>query len=175
MITQLTATLHEMRVGAEQVTLAMFRQLDEIEPVSIEPFGRVRDPRDGADDATVCVVGRHVEDGSLCRARLTEAAGSLPHVGAATTEIEHGPNPSACVDTDQRYARALVEGRPVYFCWKHSTRVRYEPELPPGTCRAVSPEAREALTARALGEIAEFDARAATYSSWLVLPLVVLA
>lgn len=64
----LTAEVRVLMVSGRQVTLSVYRQLDEVEPNAIEPFGRVRDSR-REDNDEVQVMGRHGEGGSLVRSK----------------------------------------------------------------------------------------------------------
>lgn len=68
----LSAEVRVLQVGARQVTLSVFRQLDTVGFDAIIPFGRVRDPRDdGSYDSRVMnVIGRDIETGSLVRCHL---------------------------------------------------------------------------------------------------------
>jgi hypothetical protein len=62
----LTAEVKALMIGNRQVTLSVYRQLDEVEPDEMEPFGRVRDSRDS--EYAVSAVGRHRTTGALVRA-----------------------------------------------------------------------------------------------------------
>lgn len=71
----LTAEVRALMVGTRQVTLSVYRQLDDVHPDCCEPFGRVRDSRDRAGtknlaipEPTIYVIGRSVETGALVRA-----------------------------------------------------------------------------------------------------------
>jgi hypothetical protein len=66
----LTAEVQTLVVGSRQVTLSVFWQLDRVDPLAVEPFGRVQ-PRD-ADRGFIWVVGRHAGTGALVRSRLAE-------------------------------------------------------------------------------------------------------
>jgi hypothetical protein len=65
----LTAEVRVLMVGARQVTLSVYRQLDWVPPGCLEPFGRVNDRPDGG----VEVVGRSArarDRGALVRSRV---------------------------------------------------------------------------------------------------------
>lgn len=64
----LTAEVRTVMVGSRQVTLSVYRQLDTIEPESIEAMGRVRDSQDKEDG--LYVIGRHRETGALTRSHF---------------------------------------------------------------------------------------------------------
>jgi len=66
-VTTLTAAVRVLMVGKRQVTLSVFRQLDEVDIERIEPFGRVR------DNGKQHLVGVDVETGNLVRANLMRA------------------------------------------------------------------------------------------------------
>jgi hypothetical protein len=59
------AEVRVLQIGNRQVTLSVFKQLDWVTPIWIEPFGRVSDGSDHWD--VVRVVGRHRETGVLVR------------------------------------------------------------------------------------------------------------
>lgn len=61
----LTAEVRVLMVGSRQVTLSVYRQLDEVSEERIEPFGRVRDTSTSGE---VWVVGRDTSTGALVRA-----------------------------------------------------------------------------------------------------------
>ena len=64
----LTAEVRALMVGSRQVTLSVYRQLDDVSWSEIEPFGRVRDTKEDGDSFTfVHVIGKG-PDGSLVRA-----------------------------------------------------------------------------------------------------------
>jgi hypothetical protein len=64
----LTAEVRVLMVGSRQVTLSVARQLDEVQPDEIEPFGRIctgrRKPFGGVE--MIEVIGR-ADDGALVR------------------------------------------------------------------------------------------------------------
>jgi hypothetical protein len=64
----LTAEVHALMVGSRQVTLSVYRQLDQVPHDHCVPFGRVRDAKDDPGEPyAVHVVGRHVTNGTLVR------------------------------------------------------------------------------------------------------------
>jgi len=61
----LTAEVRVLMVGSRQVTLSVWKQLDYVDPLYVMAFGRV-----GVKISmypTICVVGKHINDGSLVR------------------------------------------------------------------------------------------------------------
>lgn len=62
----LTAEVRTLMVGSRQVTLSVYRQLDEVDEGDIEPFGRVHDGK--GIPLHVSLVGRHPGTGALVRA-----------------------------------------------------------------------------------------------------------
>lgn len=71
----LTAEVRTLMIGARQVTLTVWKQLDQVHPNQIIPFGRVA-PGRNYDDSPVSyglrlwVVGKHKESGALVRSSL---------------------------------------------------------------------------------------------------------
>ena len=65
----LTAEVRCLMIGNRQVTLSVYRQLDEVGCHDIEPFGRVSDARDSArgQSGAVHVVGRKMKGEALVR------------------------------------------------------------------------------------------------------------
>lgn len=66
----LQAEVRVLVVGSRQVTLSVFRQLDEVPIQNLEIFGRVNDRRLGSDHNTIFVVGAD-DSGSLSRAHIS--------------------------------------------------------------------------------------------------------
>ena len=71
----LTAEVRTLVVGARQVTMSVYEQLDTVPPGEIEPFGRVSPRR--ATDRTIWVVGRHATTGALVSSYTLRRPGSL--------------------------------------------------------------------------------------------------
>jgi hypothetical protein len=69
-VNTLTAEVRTLVVGARQVTLSVFNQLDVVHPLWVEPMGRVRPRENGYRLSQIHVVGRAVDDGALVRSRL---------------------------------------------------------------------------------------------------------
>lgn len=78
----LTAEVRTLVVGNRQVTQAVYRQLDHIEPEHVDPFGRVHDPKTPG----LAVVGRNRLDGTLVRSSLE------PGYGAARMAVWDPPS-----------------------------------------------------------------------------------
>jgi hypothetical protein len=74
----LTAEVRVLMVGSRQVTLSVYRQLDETLPECIEPFGRVKDAQDAKKEDhhwdSLYVIGRD-HHGRLAWASLTRKEG----------------------------------------------------------------------------------------------------
>lgn len=64
----LTAEVRVLMVGNRQVTLSVYRQLDEVLLADIAPFGRVNDGK----DIGTWVVGRKLTTGELVRANVNK-------------------------------------------------------------------------------------------------------
>jgi hypothetical protein len=64
----LTAEVRVLMVGSRQVTLSVYRQLDQVMPGRIQPFGRVHDNR-SSDRDTIEVVGAN-DVHALCRSHI---------------------------------------------------------------------------------------------------------
>jgi hypothetical protein len=71
----LTAEVRVLMVGSRQVTLSVYSQLDSVDDVLIEPFGRVR-PRN-ADAEYVYLIGKRSASGELVRASIPVAEASI--------------------------------------------------------------------------------------------------
>jgi len=73
-VTVLTAEVRALMVGARQVTLSVFRQLDEIPWDRIAPFGRVNPgyPGYSGERRQVWTVGRMVDGAALVRSHMFE-------------------------------------------------------------------------------------------------------
>ena len=61
----LTAEVRTLQVGSRQITLSVYRQLDDATPDNCDPFGRVRDREH--EPNRVYVVGRDIDTGALVR------------------------------------------------------------------------------------------------------------
>lgn len=66
----LTAEVRTLMVGSRQVTLSVYRQLDEVKFTEMDPFGRVRGTSTGDKRNWIEVVGARKSDHSLCRASI---------------------------------------------------------------------------------------------------------
>jgi hypothetical protein len=105
----LTAEVRQLTVGNRQVTLSMFRQLDQVDSDHCEPFGRVHDsraPTVGGDHGghlpAVHVVGRSVDTGVLVHAHRCEPKHPAPWRGLP---------PRQSADELTRYERDLARYR----------------------------------------------------------------
>ena len=162
----LTAEVRVLMVGSRQVTLSVYRQLDETEPGEISPFGRVA-PREaepgytyvvGASAGGTLVRSRRVSSPVLARrARDTDDrarwAAERERLRRAVAEI---PRPDGAYAHAGDSARAgQIHDRLVYLC-----RLLRDDDRTP----AEFAEDAETLTACA-----------AAAAPWDALPLIVLA
>jgi hypothetical protein len=93
----LTAEVRVLMVGNRQVTLSVYRQLDEVKPEDIEPFGRVRLSHDAHGWIYVVGMGK---SGDLVRAKAS------PWVYCAQLDFDLAPKDQWCFvggDGDRRY------------------------------------------------------------------------
>jgi hypothetical protein len=79
----LTAEVRVLMVGSRQVTMSVYEQLDYVEPLLIEPFGRVR-PKKNLAYAEIHVVGRD-SDGNLVRSYVPSEPMKLSDDGYLST------------------------------------------------------------------------------------------
>jgi len=77
----LAAEVRVVMVGNRQITLSVYRQLDEVEVDEMEPWGRVRASRD-VDDATIELIGRRSTDGTLVASSVRDL-GNLVNIGTS--------------------------------------------------------------------------------------------
>jgi hypothetical protein len=63
----LSAEVRVLQVGDGQITLSMYRQLDEATFEWFEPFGRVRENERNPKDGVLQLVGRDTKTGALVR------------------------------------------------------------------------------------------------------------
>jgi hypothetical protein len=105
----LTAEVRQLTVGNRQVTLSMFRQLDNVDSDHCEPFGCVHDsqaPAVGGDHGghlpVVHVVGRSVDTGVLVHAHRFKPKHPAPWGGLP---------PRQSADELTRYERDLARYR----------------------------------------------------------------
>jgi hypothetical protein len=75
-IETLTASVKTLVVGARQVTLTIFKQLDVVDVSEMIPFGRVNPNGDGGPD-WVTVVGKRKITGELVRATAPMTVGAI--------------------------------------------------------------------------------------------------
>lgn len=85
----ITAEVRTLMVGSRQVTMSVYKQLDNVDVDQIEPFGRVR-PVDPHHDV-VYVVGREVTTGSLVKAQAHHSPG-VRHAIACPDHRPQSPN-----------------------------------------------------------------------------------
>lgn len=94
----LTAKVRVLMVGSRQVTLSVYRQLDEIPLLAMEAFGRVRaEPRPDDDEPRRIQVVGASRDGQLCASWLwrslnrmiyTDPGGRFANAGHGEQEWE---------------------------------------------------------------------------------------
>lgn len=198
----LAAEVRVLMVGSRQVTLSVYRQLDEVEPENIEPFGRVRDAKDD-EGVYVYVVGSD-DTGALVRSRQTHFvrgaafyADDLVVVGPSyKVQYPGGPLTRGTL---------TVDGRDVSVLWDYETpscegvvaledgtdgdrngdpgpcrplRDGETPRYPLSRCDSwhfISDDARAEAARRGREALARFDAETARRDAWVDLPLIVLA
>jgi hypothetical protein len=81
----LAAELKTLVIGARQVTIGIWSQLDEVPDDEIIPFGRVSPP--GNHEPVLWVVGKHKKNGSLVRSSLPRSVmGNRDWVDARVTD-----------------------------------------------------------------------------------------
>jgi hypothetical protein len=172
----LTAEVRVLMVGNRQVTLSVYRQLDEVEPDELEPFGRVNDSKDRG----LSVVGRSQTTGELVRANPVDASvnpyiwGFDMPVGALQVGRAHWDALPENYDADRKtvvhVGHITVDDRRVRFYLGPDHPLHEDPAcnfIADGRWGEVESLAREVLSARAKAAVA--------YKSLADLPLIVLA
>jgi hypothetical protein len=170
----LTAEVRVLMVGNRQVTLSVYRQLDEVDDTELEPFGRVNDSK----DRCIWVVGRSRTTGELVRAKAVPSYGrnmfwgfEMPvgalEIGAQAIWSKLRTDPETTAD---RVGAVTVDDRGVkYFVHKdyptHEDATRLS--ITAGWWPEVERLAREVIDARAKVD--------AAYKHLRDLPLIVLA
>jgi hypothetical protein len=179
----LTAAVRVLMVGNRQVTLSVYRQLDEVTPAEIEPFGRVRDRQDGAGQG-VNVVGVHRETGALVRS----VASKTPRPVIVTNWNFLN------LYVEKYFGQADADGLTLKSEWRYSTRrwilygdesdaaqmiaFEYKPRDGWGAdpfFKWKSSESREAAQPSFVRWLAEAEANDERAAQWKALPLIVLA
>lgn len=76
----LLAEVRVLALGNRQITSGVARQLDEVKPDRIEPFGRVEHKALGyhSDGYHVFVIGRDIDTGALVRSKVFQSSASAP-------------------------------------------------------------------------------------------------
>lgn len=76
----LVAEVRVLVLGNRQITTGVARQLDEVKPHRIEPFGRVEHKALGYHSAQwhVFVIGRDIDTGALVRSKVFQSSASAP-------------------------------------------------------------------------------------------------
>jgi hypothetical protein len=167
----LTAEVRTLMVGSRQVTLSVFRQLDEVTQDWCEPFGRVND-KSTDERFGVTVVGRHTVSGALVR-----SFSRRPHHHLMSSLDEFGA--WCCIAESmsyghETYARIRSSGHFVV-----SLRIPLsspvDKGLENGQWHYVSDDAQERVHAWADKEIQKMVDEDCCYEKWNLLPLIVLA
>jgi hypothetical protein len=174
----LTAEVRALMIGSRQVTLSVYRQLDEVKPQNCEPFGRVRDTKDEPKSA-IFVVGRDAT-GSLVRSLVwkprppdyaTDPPVPFKNWARFTSD---GPEVAIKIDRYPRLAaQVLIDGED-QVVWRVDEHVYHGP-LPPGRWEYRSPEHAAWALSAAQAEVAALRETRALYEKWSALPLIVLA
>jgi hypothetical protein len=100
----LTAEVRVLMVGSRQVTMSVYKQLDNVEPDQIEPFGRVC-PRD-ADGGHIHVVGRRIGAGELVASYTIAGRDDYDQVAAWRLKLKLGLKSVTDVPAEQIEAEA---------------------------------------------------------------------
>lgn len=180
----LTAEVRTLMVGRRQVTLSVYRQLDEVPDSEIEPFGRVRDSKD--DEDLICIVGIHAGSGSLVRASRPRQGASIElHISGPRWSYHSSRLPGVTrVDVLQRdnftvYARLGDSASPAP---PREEMVLGGHAKPYGSSRDyeepwwfVSRDAEAQVLAGAEVQVAAARTRKDAAVAWEALPLIVLA
>lgn len=162
----LTAEVRVLMVGNRQVTLSVYRQLDEAPLSDVEPFGRVRD---GKESGT-WIVGRARDTGVLVRSRVepkpyaievyaNELAGKVTFCMRSYERPPTGPRVVSFNRRRVQFAKEAVE----YCGIRHGSG--------PG-CDGWK---TNGLDAQIQAVLDEEDARLAPHRAAEALPLIVLA
>ena len=189
-IETLTAQVKVLVVGRRQVTLSVYRQLDEVSSDEITPMGRVRDSKDS--DAYIFVVG-HDNQGNLVRSKRyamrgkiwTEdaprkgwwlpvlpddaaASGARPILGVSGSRSGSGASGSGCIASADGFEFRWRMGLPAELRFVASG-------IPATHWKFVSDEV--ATQASELGEkrVTSMRRMDEDYREWSQLPLIVLA
>lgn len=169
-IDTLTASVQCLMIGNRQVTLSVYRQLDTVTPVQIEPFGRVRDSQDVGGG--INVVGAHSTGGALVRS----------YVGAPRLRGGRCITTTPPADTITGLTGYAEAGRARCSCGAHPWHAlildddgeRVAWVIPNGHA-SWNYRDQERADAFARAEVADRRARQAIYDEWAELPLIVLA
>jgi hypothetical protein len=162
----LSAEVRVLMVGSRQVTLSVYRQLDQVGVTEIEPFGRVN-----ADDDKrhVQVVGRATKSGELVRSQIALTI-RRPFVDVAARDLIGGSYPLS------RYAdfELVVDGNDVKMqIAGHDWQV--DTNLGRNDFVLRDEETKDRVYALARKDIELVDTAKAIRDEWISLPLIVLA
>lgn len=152
----LTAEVRVLMVGSRQVTLSVARQLDEVDLVDVEPFGRVN-----ISDTGTFVVGRHKQTGALVRAKVSVWQGQ-PFVAPTAGRVTVSP---AIRPADGGVYRLMFRQRRFDVSKEHVVL---------GVCDDAW-EAADGVLTEIEAQISEHDRVVAMHKAAQALPLIVLA
>lgn len=198
----LTAKVRVLMVGSRQVTLSVYRQLDNVEPEDIEAFGRTADSRDG--DTYLYVIGRDRNTGALVRSGVRPPRPRTIIIdkldGPESRDYFHCWRPvdlepptekgwdhrldgidfyvnGRMLIAERKGYLAVVEIRraPVSVVYRGQSRWKFPQDDEPWYWEYASDDAREELTNEADISLGEAITGDATFREWKALPLIVLA
>jgi hypothetical protein len=182
-----SAEVRVLQMGSGQITLSMYRQLDEATFERFKPFGRVRDNERSPKEGVLQLVGRDTETGVLVRCDAYPPDWS-PREGSS--EFAH----CCCILSNPDRARTRLSTAPTGARWYGpaeralivlprtagmSVR-RGAPQMPreeerAKCCTVDLGELDQAWHAKAEAELAELLELQAEYDQFKALPLIVLA
>lgn len=182
----LTAEVRTLMVGSRQVTLSVYRQLDEVPDQECEPFGRVRDAKDEPGGQAIHVVGRSKETGALVRSYRPQPWPNFAPVDAPEAMGNrwchhydaHVDGSQKCYFTNKSHGRPVAciatEGDTgVFWHVKRNDHVYHSGAA--GYWTFASDELAARAEQLAKEELADRRIIAQQHAEWSTLPLIVLA
>lgn len=170
----LTAEVRTLMVGNRQVTLSVYRQLDQADPANVTPFGRVNDQRDDGTPGQIFGIGRHKGTGALTRTWVNRP---YPPAIDITDLVVYHPKPHGGrvfhgASWEQKWSlsvdrRADVRPCPIEDCDQDVERF--------GWHFVDDPAALGSLEERVDALREEWSPVIDRYAAWQALPLIVLA
>jgi hypothetical protein len=94
-VKELTAKIHVLQVGSKPIALSAARQLDCVDPATIDPFGRARiDPKPA--EGEIEVIGSAKVDGVLVRSSARARKFECPGYATSDSYRGYGPPQQTC-------------------------------------------------------------------------------